>query len=52
MAIPEQIKIGQFKQLAHGLKSGDVTIIDKKRIRIANIYYDGQGPGNTFIFNR
>jgi hypothetical protein len=45
VSVPADVIMGQFKQLQHGVRSGDVTILDKKRIHIMGMYYDGQGPG-------
>jgi len=37
-------KVGSLSTLAHRV-SGDVYIVDEKRIRIKNLIYDGTGPG-------
>ncbi len=54
VAVPSNIQpprprdIGRFSQLAHNVKSEEVTVIDTKTITIKQFYYDGAGPGKTY----
>lgn len=41
--------IGQFISRAHRVSSGDVTVLDDRRIKIEAFNYDGQGPGMCMI---
>jgi len=43
--IPEEVNLGQFTGKGHGTRSGDVIIINKRQIKITDMYYDGQAPG-------
>lgn len=43
-----RIQLGPFSQLAHGLRSGPITIIDKNTFLIPDLYYDGKGPDAHF----
>lgn len=38
----------EFKRLAHGLRSGNITILDSKTFYIPNLHYDGAGPDAYF----
>ncbi|XP_065556383.1 protein Skeletor, isoforms B/C-like isoform X2 [Artemia franciscana] len=38
----------EFKRFAHGVRSGNVTILDEKTIYIPNLHYDGEGPDAFF----
>lgn len=42
------IQLEPFKQLAHGLRSGPIIIVDKKTFFIPNLHYDGKGPDAHF----
>ncbi|XP_026669797.1 protein Skeletor, isoforms B/C isoform X2 [Ceratina calcarata] len=52
--IPENLKVPktrtlpEFSRLAHGLRSGNITILDEKTIYIPNLHYDGAGPDAYF----
>ncbi|XP_017783559.1 PREDICTED: uncharacterized protein LOC108567537 [Nicrophorus vespilloides] len=37
-----------FSQLAHGLKSGPILILDEKTFFVTNLHYDGKGPDAHF----
>ena len=41
------VSVGPLSTLSHNVK-GNVYIVDEKRIRIKNFFYDGQGPGSYF----
>ena len=43
------INIGPFTPIAHGCKSGEITIIDEQTIEIPNHWYDGKGPAAYFV---
>ncbi len=47
LVIPVPHVVGQLSQLAHGVRSGDVTFIDVKRFTIETLHYDGLGPGSA-----
>ncbi|XP_077992394.1 protein Skeletor, isoforms B/C-like [Glandiceps talaboti] len=44
---PSELDLGEFSQLAHGLR-GHVYIVDAKTFRIENLHYDGNGPDAYF----
>ncbi|CAH1784589.1 unnamed protein product [Owenia fusiformis] len=46
---PQAKSIGQFSELAHGLRSGEVVILDEKTLMVNNLHYDGQGPDAFFL---
>jgi hypothetical protein len=45
---PSPRVLTEFSRLDHGLRSGKVTILDHKTIRIPNLHYDGKAPAATF----
>lgn len=45
---PKTKVLTEFKRLAHGLRSGDITILDAKTIYIPNLHYDGAAPDAYF----
>ncbi|XP_046462387.1 protein Skeletor, isoforms B/C-like isoform X2 [Daphnia pulex] len=45
---PKPRILSEFKRLAHGLRSGSVTILDAKTIYIPNLHYDGAAPDAFF----
>lgn len=46
---PPKIRVlPEFKRLAHGLRSGNITILDAKTFYIPNLHYDGKGPDAYF----
>ena len=49
LVIPAARELGQFSRLAHGVRSGTVTILDPKTIRIEDLHYDGAGPGRILL---
>lgn len=46
---PKPKVLTEFKRLAHGLRSGDITILDAKTFYIPNLHYDGAGP-DAFVY--
>jgi Electron transfer DM13 len=50
---PEKLNVGPFKPkagdtLKHGLKSGDILILDAKTFFIADLHYKGDAPKAFF----
>jgi len=45
---PRPRVLPEFKRLAHGLRSGNITILDARTIYIPNLHYDGAGPDAYF----
>lgn len=48
MTAPKITVLPEFSRLAHGLRSGNITILDSKTIYIPNLHYDGAGPDAYF----
>ncbi|CAG7834305.1 unnamed protein product [Allacma fusca] len=48
----DRINLGSFRGFAHGVKSGNVYILDDKTIEIQNYHYDGAGPAAWFVVGR
>ncbi|XP_043677738.1 protein Skeletor, isoforms B/C isoform X1 [Vespula pensylvanica] len=46
--IPKPRVLPEFSRLAHGLRSGNISILDSKTIYIPNLHYDGAGPDAYF----
>ncbi|XP_063988735.1 protein Skeletor, isoforms B/C isoform X1 [Diachasmimorpha longicaudata] len=46
--IPKPRILPEFSRLAHGLRSGNISILDSKTIYIPNLHYDGAGPDAYF----
>ncbi|XP_044743413.1 protein Skeletor, isoforms B/C [Chrysoperla carnea] len=45
---PKPRVLPEFKRLAHGLRSGNISILDAKTFYIPNLHYDGAGPDAYF----
>ena len=45
---PKPAILPEFSRLAHGLQSGNITILDTKTFYIPDLYYDGLGPDAFF----
>ncbi|XP_066600483.1 protein Skeletor, isoforms B/C isoform X2 [Prorops nasuta] len=45
---PKHRLLPEFSRLAHGLRSGNITILDSKTIYIPDLHYDGAGPDAYF----
>ena len=45
---PKPKTLPEFKRHAHGLRSGNITILDKRTFYIPNLHYDGEGPAAYF----
>lgn len=45
---PRSRVLPEFRRLAHGLQSGNITILDAKTFYIPNLHYDGAGPDAYF----
>lgn len=52
LTIPRPLEIGPFSELAHGLKSGPITIVDAQTFLISDFHYDGLGPAAYFWLTR
>ncbi|XP_034940095.1 protein Skeletor, isoforms B/C isoform X2 [Chelonus insularis] len=48
LEIPRPRVLPEFSRLAHGLRSGNISILDTKTIYIPNLHYDGGGPDAYF----
>lgn len=48
LEIPRPRVLPEFSRLAHGLRSGNISILDSKTIYIPNLHYDGAGPDAYF----
>lgn len=46
--IPRPRVLQEFKRLAHGLRSSNITVLDAKTFYIPNLHYDGAGPDAYF----
>ncbi|XP_026678784.1 protein Skeletor, isoforms B/C [Diaphorina citri] len=46
--VPRPRVLPEFKRLAHGLRSGNITILDARTFYIPNLHYDGAGPDAYF----
>jgi len=46
--------IGSLTGFAHAVRSGNITILDERRIQIHSFTYDGQAPGSFMctLFNK
>jgi len=45
---PKRRVLPEFTREAHGVKSGNITILDAKTFYIPNLHYDGAGPDAFF----
>ncbi|XP_021944452.1 protein Skeletor, isoforms B/C isoform X3 [Folsomia candida] len=48
LKVPQRKVLPEFKRLAHGVRSGNITILDSRTFYIPNLYYDGAGPDAFF----
>ncbi|KAF4533163.1 hypothetical protein B566_EDAN001705 [Ephemera danica] len=48
LEVPRPRMLPEFKRLAHGLRSGNISILDAKTFYIPNLHYDGAGPDAYF----
>lgn len=46
--VPRPRVLPEFKRLAHGLRSGNITVLDARTFYIPNLHYDGAGPDAYF----
>lgn len=46
--VPKVRVLPEFKRLAHGLRSDNISILDAKTFYIPNLHYDGAGPTAYF----
>ena len=52
LKIPTPRVLPEFSRLAHGLRSDNITILDRKTFYIPNLHYDGAGPDAYFFAGR
>lgn len=52
LPIPRPLEIAPLSQLAHGLKSGPITIVDAQTFLVPDFHYDGLGPAAYFWLTR
>lgn len=48
MDVPKPRVLPEFKRLAHGLRSSNISVLDAKTFYIPNLHYDGAGPDAYF----
>lgn len=48
LEVPKPRVLPEFKRLAHGLRSSNISILDSKTFYIPNLHYDGAGPDAYF----
>ncbi|XP_038117361.1 protein Skeletor, isoforms B/C isoform X2 [Culex quinquefasciatus] len=48
LEVPKPRVLPEFKRLAHGLRSSNISILDAKTFYIPNLHYDGAGPDAYF----
>ncbi|KAJ6637834.1 Protein Skeletor, isoforms B/C [Pseudolycoriella hygida] len=46
--VPKPRVLPEFKRLAHGLRSSNISVLDAKTFYIPNLHYDGNGPDAFF----
>lgn len=46
--VPRPRVLPEFKRLAHGLRSSNISVLDAKTFYIPNLHYDGAGPDAYF----
>ncbi|XP_065354155.1 protein Skeletor, isoforms B/C isoform X2 [Calliphora vicina] len=46
--VPKPRVLPEFKRLAHGLRSSNISVLDAKTFYIPNLHYDGAGPDAYF----
>ena len=49
---PKKRVLPEFKRLNHGVRSGNITILDEKTIYIPELHYDGRGPAAYFMVGK
>lgn len=47
--VPRPRVLPEFKRLAHGLRSSNISVLDAKTFYIPNLHYDGAGPDAYFL---
>ncbi len=52
MRIPRQVELAQLSRLGHGVKSGNVTILDERTFYIPNLNFDGLARDTFFLVGR
>lgn len=49
--VPRPRVLQEFKRLAHGLRSSNVSVLDAKTFYIPNLHYDGAGPDGEKLWS-
>lgn len=52
LIIPRPLEISPLSELAHGVKSGPITIVDAQTFLVPDFHYDGLGPAGYFWMTR
>lgn len=52
MSIPKPVELPPLTGLAHGVRSGPITIVDAQTILVPNFWYDGAGPAAYWWVSR
>lgn len=52
LLIPRPLEIGPLSELAHGVRSGPITIVDAQTFLVPDFHYDGLGPAAYFWLTR
>lgn len=47
--MPRSRVLPEFKRLAHGLRSSNISVLDARTFYIPNLHYDGAGPDAYFL---
>lgn len=47
--VPRSRVLPEFKRLAHGLRSSNISVLDARTFYIPNLHYDGAGPDAYFL---
>ncbi|CAG0886547.1 unnamed protein product, partial [Cyprideis torosa] len=50
--IPQSVKLSEFSRKAHGVASGNVTILDERTFYIPELRYDGRAPDAFFFVGK
>lgn len=47
--VPRPRILPEFKRLAHGVRSSNISVLDARTFYIPNLHYDGAGPDAFFL---
>ena len=48
LEVPKKVVLNELQRLSHGVRSGNISILDAKTFYIPNLHYDGRGPDAFF----